>query len=259
MSKRAQDLTRRVHPFLFFGPPDRGRHHQIWQARDTVCLWHLQAALVKQGYQAGEQIFNMPPEKDEPANPGIEPIALRLGSRDTLLVVTRFPLDDARDDRKRVLRGHTEFEPPVLERARSVFELLNRRAMRLQPHLWPQLRPGFENRANIVYYQLNGAHFQALRTALRVRAETPPPDERTSAFLLHDRLWENGPSLIAAFAMDGTAAIAWSQLLAYQHPDWLARRGFLMVDLIRQPVPARTTLLHFARDWRVEVVLDVRF
>jgi hypothetical protein len=258
MSKRARNLTRRVHPFLFFGPPDRGRHHQIWQARDTVCLWPLQAALVKQGCEAGEQIFNMP-EKDAPANPGIEPIALRLGSRDTLLVVTRFPLNDAKDDRKRVLRGYTEFEPPVLKLAGSVFDLLHRRAMRLQPHLWPELRPGFENRASIVYYQQNGAHFHWLRRGLRVRAEAPPPGERTSAFLLHDRLWENGPSLIAAFSMDGTAAIAWSQLLAYQHPEWLSQPGFLMVDLIRQPVPVRTTLLHFARDWRVEVVLRVKF
>jgi hypothetical protein len=258
MPKRARRLTRRVHPFLFFGPPDRGRHHQIWQARDTVCLWHLQAALVKQGYEAGEQIFNMP-EKDAPANPAIEPIALRLGGRDTLLVVTRFPLNDDKNDKKRVLRGNTEFELPVLKLAGSVFDLLHRRAMRLQPHLWPHLRPGFENRASIEYYQQNGAHFHALRTGLRVRAEAPPPNERTSAFLLHHQLWENGPSLIAAFAMDGTAAIAWSQLLAYQHPDWLGQRGFLMVDLIRQPVPVRTTLLHFARDWKVEVALSVRF
>jgi hypothetical protein len=258
MAKRARGLTHRVHPFLFFGPPDRGRHHQIWQARDTVCLWHLQAALVKQGYEAGEQIFNMP-ERDAPANPGIEPIALRLDGRDTLLVVTRFPLDDDKHDKKRVLRGYTEFEPPVLKLARGVFDLLNRRAMRLQAHLWPELRSGFENRASIEYYQQNGAHFHTLRTGLRVRAEAPPPGERTSAFLLHDRLFENGPSLIAAFAMDGTAAIAWSQLLAYQHPEWLASRGLLMVDLIRQPVPARTTLLPFARDWKVEVALSVRF
>ena len=65
MSKRTRTLTRRVHPFLFFGPPDRGRHHQVWQARDTVCLWPLQAALAKQGYEPGEQIFNMP-ETGEP-------------------------------------------------------------------------------------------------------------------------------------------------------------------------------------------------
>lgn len=258
MSKRTRNLTRRVHPFLFFGPPDRGRHHQVWQARDTVCLWPLQAALAKQGYEPGEQIFNMP-ESGEPANPAIQPIALQLGASDTLLVVTRFPLNDDKADKKRVLRGYTQFEPPVLEKARSVFALLHRGAMRLQSQLWPHLRAGFESRASIKYYKQNGAHFYALRSGARVAPAAPPPDQRTSAFLLHDQLWEKGPSLIAAFAMDGTAAIAWSQLLAYQHPEWLRPRGFLMVDLIRQPVPVRTTLLHYARDWKVEVALSVRF
>jgi hypothetical protein len=58
--------------------------------------------------------------------------------------------------------------------------------------------------------------------------------------------------------MEGNAAVGWSQILAYQHPEWLRDPGFLMVDLVPQPVPERPTLLRFALDWRAEVVLPVK-
>jgi len=131
--------------------------------------------------------------------------------------------------------------------------------MRLQKELWPYLVPSYENHACIDYRATNGAVMRELRQGLRVRAEKPPLDGRTSAFLLHDRLWENGPSLIAAFAMDGNAAVVWAKLLAERHPEWLREPGFRMVDLVPQPVPVRPTVLRFAYDWRIEVALSVRF
>lgn len=258
MPKRTRRLTRRVHPFLFFGTPDRGRSHRVYQARDLLCLPPLLFALAKLGYEKGEEILNMPPQNGGSREP-LAPIPIRLTARDTLLVVTRFPLDDDERDKKRVLRGWTELEPHVLKRGRRVFAVLHRRCMRLQQDLWPQLRHGCENRANIEYYQHNGPMFHWLRRGLRVRREEPPPDGRTSAFLLHDQLWEDGPHLIAAFTMEGNAAVVWSQILAHQHPEWLRDPGFLMVDLVPQPVPERPTLLRFALDWRAEVVLRVKF
>jgi hypothetical protein len=258
MSKRARRLTRRVHPFLFFGTPHRCRKHRVVYARDLLCLPPLLHTLSQHGYEMGETILNMPPQSHCPGDP-LAPVPIRLGERDTLLVVTRLPLDDNEHDKKRVLRGQTELEPPVLRCGRKRFALLHRRCARLQQELWPLLRPGFENRASIEYYQHNGAAFHWLRPGLRVRRQAPPPDGRTSAFLLHDRLWENGPSLLAAFTMEGDAAVVWSQALAYQHPEWLRDPGFLMVDLVPQAIPERPTLLRYARDWRAEVVLRVKF
>jgi hypothetical protein len=117
------------------------------------------------------------------------------------------------------------------------------------------VRPGFESRRNIIYTQKHGANFKQLRTAAQGRKQELPPEARTSAFLLNTRLWENGPTLIAAFAMDSVASIVWSWILARQHADWLLEPGFTMVDLVRGPVPDRPTLLDFAQDWKMEIVL----
>lgn len=143
----------------------------------------------------------------------------------------------------------------MLEAGSRVFAVLSRPKMLLQEEFWPHTRPGFESRRNIVYSQQLGSRFSQLRTGAMGRKQELPPEPRTSAFLLHTRLWENGPTLIAAFAMDGVAAIAWSQILARRHPDWLLEPGFTMVDLVRSPVPKRQTLLSFAPPWRVEIVL----
>lgn len=259
MSKRptrTHTTTRGLYPFLFFGTPDRGRDHQPWQARDWPCLLYLQQALQPQGYELKNVILNTPPQSGAPAQQ-VASVAVRPGPSDALLAVTRFPLNDDPTDKKRVLRGYTDLEPAVLEAGSRVFASLSRRRLLLQPELWPHVRPGFENRVNIVYRQRHGADFYELRTAARGRAHEPPAEKRTSAFLLHTRLWENGPSLIAAFAMDGLAAIAWSQILAQRHPDWLLEPGFTMVDLIRNPVPQRPTLLCFEPQWRTEIVLRV--
>jgi hypothetical protein len=261
MSKRTRRLTRRVHvhPFLFFGSRVRGRERRAHHARDLLCVPPLLSALAKQGFEEGEAILNMPPEKgQEPTHP-LAPVPVELADGDALLIVTRLPLDDAESDRKRVLRGWTELEPYVLRCGRRVFALLNRTGMRLQKEIGPHLAPGYENHACIDYYQTNGAAIRRLRPGLRMRGERPPPDGRTSAFLLHDRLWQNGPNVIAAFSMNADAAVVWSQILARRHPEWLRQPGFLMVDLVPQELPERPTTLRFAFDWRVEPVLRVKF
>jgi hypothetical protein len=240
---------------LFFGTPNKGREHQPWQARDWPSLVTLLPPLQERGYRVRDVILNMPPQDGEPAQP-LAPVAVRPKTSDALLAVTRLPISDDPTDKKRVLRGYTEWEPLVLEAGGRVFASLSRRRSLLQKHLWPLLRPGFENRVNVVYHQRNGSDFYELRTDALGRAHEPPAEQRTSAFLLNTRLAENGPTLIAAFAMDGSAAIAWSQILARRHPDWLLQPGFTMVDLIRGPAPRRPTLLGFAPAWRAEIVLQ---
>ncbi len=257
LRRPARVPRRRVHPFLFFGTPDRSRDHEPYQARDMICLPHLLAALTDQGYELGEIILNTPPQEGE-ARDAVAPVAIRLGASDTLLVVTRFPLNDALSDLKRVLRGHTEHEPMVLDAARRVFSMLCRPKMTLQEALWEWARAGFENRVNIQYYLQNGANFHGLRRADRGRAEKPPAEPRTSAFLLNLELRPGGPRMIAAFGMHAHATMVWSQILARQHPEWLTQPGFTMVDLIRKRVPKRATLLTFAQEWRYEIVMRVR-
>jgi hypothetical protein len=257
MSKRPipDRKTRGLYPFLFFGTPDRGRDHQPWQARDWPSVVHLLPPLQERGYVLRDVVLNTPP-KGGAAGQQLASVPVRPERRDVVLTTTRFPINDDPSDKKRVLRGHTEWEPLVLEAGSRVFASLSRRRSLLREHLWPLVRPGFEDRVNIVYRQRNGADFYELRTGARGRAHDPPAEKRTSAFLLNTRLGEDGPTLIAAFAMDGVAAIAWSQILARRHPDWLLEPGFTMVDLVRGPVPKRPTLLGFAPQWRMEIVLQ---
>jgi len=264
MSKRPirsrKAKRRRLYPFLFFGTAVHGqdREHRPWQARDLLCLLDLVPALQRRGYEPAEVILNMPPQKGQPAGE-IAPGGVRLGASDTLLVVTRLPLNDDLSDQKRVLRGYTQYEAAVLDAGRRVFAFLSRRKMLLQEDLWPRVRPGFESRRHIIYRQRVSPRFLELRTGAKGRKQELPAEERTSAFLLHTRLWEKGPTLIAVFAMDGISAIVWSQILARRHPDWLLEPGFTMVDLLRKSVPARMTLLNFSPPWGIEVVFRVRF
>ena len=246
-----------LHPFLFFGTPDRGRDHEPYQARDMICLPHLQAALQQQGYQLGEVILNTPPQNGE-AKDTVAPVAIRLGANDTLLIVTRIPLNDDPTDKKRVLRGYTEHEPMVFEAASRKFWTLSRQKALLREHLWAQARAGFENRVNITYYLQNGARLHQLRRAQYGRAEAPPAEPRGSAFLLNTELRPGGPRMIAVFGMDSHLTMVWSQIVARQHPEWLVQPGFTMVDLIRKRIPKRTTLLTFAQEWRYEIVMRVR-
>lgn len=256
-ANRSRAARRRVYPFLFFGRPQRKRDHAIWQVRDLICLPHLLQALQRQDEELGEIILNMPPQNGEGVG-RLAPVAVRLGLTDTLLVVTRFPLDDDPTDKRALLRGYTTLEPEVFEAARRVFKYLNRKKMVLQPGLWEFMRKGFEDRVSIEYFQQLGARFRKLRTAEIGRAAAPPAAATTSAFLLNAQLRNGGPRLIACFAMDHISTLAWSQIVALQHPDWLTRPGFTMVDLVRKEVPKRPLLLTFTREWRPEIVLQVR-
>ena len=248
---------RRVHPFLFFGASHREGDFEPYPARGMLCLPHLLAALSAEGHQLGEIILNMPPHKGE-AKDAVAPIAIRLMATDTLLIVTRFPLDDGMDDRKRRLRGFTDLEGIVFAAAARVFERLSRQRMTLRPELWPHARAGLENRVNVTYHSRSGARFRELRRTERGRREKPPAEPRTSAFLLNLELRPGGPRMIAAFGMDSLTTLVWSQILASRHPGWLTQPGFTMVDLILEHVPLRPTLLRFAQDWRYEIVMRVR-
>jgi hypothetical protein len=254
---RAREAKLDLHPFFYFSPPDHGSRYRILDARDVLGLSFVQPALQARGCVLKEPILNMPPPNDEPSRE-VARIGLRLGPSAIVWLGTRFPLNDDISDKKRVPRGYTELEPAVLEAGSRVFAFLSRKKMLLREELWGKVRPGFESRRNVIYTQKHGANFKKLRTAAQGRKQELPAEARTSAFLLNTRLWENGPTLIAAFAMDGEASIVWSWVLARQHPDWLLEPGFTMVDLLRCPVPARPTLLDFARDWRIEIVLRTR-
>jgi hypothetical protein len=256
---RARRATRDLYPFLCYGTPLHGadRYYRPSEARDLLPLLFLQQALQAHGYALRDAIVNMPPQNGE--NPGhVAQVGLRLGSSSAVLLGTRIPRDDDPSDRKRILRGYTEYEPYVLEAGSRVFAHLSRKKMLLREELWPLVRPGFESRRNIIYTQLRAANFKELRTAAQGRKQPLPREPRTSAFLLNTRLWENGPTLIAAFAMDGVASIVWSQMLARRHADWLLEPGFTMVDLVRGAVPTRPTLLDFASQWKMEIVLRAR-
>jgi hypothetical protein len=247
-----------LHQFLFFSPPDHGCRFRLLDARDLFGLSLVQHALQAQGCVPKDPILNMPPPNGELLRQ-IASVGLRLGSSAIVQVGTRLPLDDDPSDRKQILRGYTELERPVLDAGRRFFQKLSRKKMLLREELWGLVRPGFESRRNIIYTQQHGANFKELRTAAQGPKQALPPEARTSAFLLNTRLWENGPTLIAAFAMDGMASIVWSWMLARRHADWLLEPGFTMVDLVRGPVPARpTSLLDFARDWKMEIVLRTR-
>jgi len=74
------------------------------------------------------------------------------------------------------------------------------------------------------------------------------------------RLWDGGPRLLSAFGMDGVSTLIWCYLLRTVHPNLLDLETprFVMAEMIASPLPEVPPTLSFAKDWRIDILLDHR-
>lgn len=250
-------MPRRAHPFLSLHPPHDASRTQRFVCRDTISHLNVAAALWQQGIEPGDIILNWPkgPDDDESV---LTPIDADLDRDDLVVYLTRPALDDGEwDTRRQLTRAYTDLEAHALRRCRPYFGYLDRAMLKLDPQIQALLPSGYESRSMISFYMRMWATYKELHgRAANGRHSRMPKDLRTAAFVLNlPALWDGGPALLCAFAMDGAIAAGWSSILRYKHPEWLLAPGFRMVELIVTEIPERPTHPRFGLDWQIEELI----
>lgn len=253
-------MPRKVHPHVCTHPPQSPDRTPRIVCRDCLALLNLLAVLRASGFEDGDPIVDLA------LRPGAKPrnrtpIESRYGRGDLICRCTRLPLDDDHEvgPRKQLRRAHTALEHYELTAARSWLAYLDRAEMGLAPRLRKLLPPGFESRSHITFSQRMWAAYRRLNGEKGKRGvERRPAEPRTAAFVLNvAELWEQGPSLICVFAMDAAAAVGWSGILRYRHPEWVTTPGFRMVELTLTRLPDYIEDARFGLEWKEETLIHV--
>jgi len=247
-------MPRRAHPFLSFHPPHDAKRIQRFVCRDTIPHLNVAVALQQMGFEPGDIILNWPRNPREDASV-LVPIDADLGRNDLVVYLTRPALDDGEwDTRRQLTRAYTDLEDHALGECRPFFTHLDRGEMRLDPRIQALLPAGYAGRSWISFYQRMWATYKELHG--RDANDERPKERRTAAFVLNvPQLWDDGPALLCAFAMDGAIAAGWSSILRYKHPEWLLAPGFRMVELIVTEIPEQPTHPRFGLDWQIEELI----
>jgi hypothetical protein len=239
-----------LYPFLFYQRPRSiGRKVRVAYHVDAAALFNLVALLQREGFRLGELIFNYPPFATEADGPLVfEKADFAPGG----LIVTATRFERTRQYKKFVQRGFTPLERAIEDAWRPFIRDSARLQMVLESRAARHLKPGFESRANVTFFQGEGARYKEVLTPRGFRKEK---SRATAAFLLRVKeLWPGGPGYVGAFGMDSTTTLVWSHLLRHRHPELLSQEGFVMAEL-SGPTPGRVPNMKFADEWRSEVIL----
>lgn len=258
-------------PFSFLtDPPDSSRIRRGQAVRDGLAMIEVIGTVSKLGYVYGGQVFNHPGARvlapNGPAafeTPVLHKVPLQAGRGDVILTVTRLVThpDIEALDRCYSRCADTDLELVLAEHWARYFRRLTRTMVKLAPHLHAELKPGFEDRRDIVFYQVmrkaseraNGAGAALYRQLSRKRYRG---DARTAAFLLrHEEIWPGGPDYIGLFGMTSLASGAWARIVCQRMPDLLMAPGFVMAELRPGDAPEHNGSLEYADGWGAEVIL----
>lgn len=240
--------------FFHFSYPGSGGSSRLHALRDGDAFVELATALCEKQYKYGELILNFPLSQDKS-------LQQCLGPTDVLVLTTRPPLTDDDFDRKYIKQSGTELEQSILRAVRTYFKVCRRSYVMLSEGMAKKLK--HPNRGEIEFYSYAGAYYKRYRKPYTRRRkehqwEKPVSPTVTAAFLLLTRLWEDGPSLLNAFGIDGTTTLIWCYLLrtTYAHFLNLEAPRFVMAEMVGSLVPEFPHTLSFAKDWQIDILLD---
>ncbi len=240
-----------VYPFVYYRRPRKGQPLKLAFNVDVIALMNVVAALYRQGYELGEIQLNYPPPRGGAKHPSdFDPN--RLVCDGLIVSATRPDLDPINKCRKVVQKGYTPLEEWIEAAWHCVIQSSERLQLILEPSAARFLAKGYESRRNIEFNEREGARISGLPDDASFR---PHQDAPTAAYLLRLReLWPGGPGYLGSFAMESTAALAWSHLLRHRHADLLQTEGFFMAEL-SGPLPGHVSNLRWADAWRSEIIL----
>ena len=269
-------MTPRYIPFSFLNDPhDANRGHRGYGVRDGLAMLEVTGTVSNLDYQYGGQVYNHPGARETrrgDAKPvdvtgALYKVPLQAGPGDLIVTVTRLvthPEVEALDKRGS-RRAGTDLERVLAEHWAKFFQRLTRTTVQLAPHLHGELRPGFEDRRYIDFYQsirrgsedVNETEASLYRKLSRKNHRGEP---RTAAFLLRlDELWRGGPGYLGLFGMTGVTTGAWARIVCTRMPELLTTPGFVMAEMSPGLIPTRTGSLEYADGWGAEAILQHAF
>jgi len=252
-----------VYPVLYLGTRrDSRRNHHLGNTVDDGAIRELMEPLRAEGFVYGDTLYNTPPKKKPPMDEMGRVERQHLAEHDLsfvepgdlLVQATRPPIhDELHSDRKRVQRGYTDLEERIFALWSPYIDYCCRSRVDVSQIVAEHLRPGYEDRAVMEFYQNSHCGYKHLRRRGHRRSSRVDRSGHTAAFLLRlDEAWPGGPGYLGAFGMDGKATQVWTYLLPRDMPQWLCRTGFTMVELEQARVPARAFDLRWAFQWKVK-------
>ena len=252
-------MAPRCYPFYFPLVDRRDHPPRIHTVRDGAAFAALRPAISGR-YAPGRPLFSV-------RHPEWELTLDHFDKEDLIVMPTRPALDDKRS-RKTILTSGGRLEVACFEAIRPFFAVLARDRVTLARNLAAQLPDGYRNRADIWFHQHRrgddnvGARYAWCRDPYADRGQrrrsAPIDRAATAAFVVMTRLRAGGPTLLAAFALDGETTLAWCHLLALNYPYLVDGERFVMAELIADPMPERPPDLSFVERWPVRILIEHR-
>ena len=249
---------------------EKTKHLQLHRVRDGAAFQELATIAFNTGYSYGDLLFNIPGNKSLKDSERDWEGLLR--PNDLLIMPTRPPLDDPRDrTRSRLFRSGSWLEKTVMHELETrCFGKCSRKRVTLARPLQEQLPPQYEGLGEIDFFQYEWPAYQTLlgdRKNPRRSSEGP-----TAGYLVFLKsIWKDGPDLLAAFGMSGTATLIWANLLRTQWESTvrqvLGRKdsAIIVAELNRKPtattghpsvVPSYPRSMEFTNDFNATLILD---
>jgi hypothetical protein len=227
-------------------PPDE--EPKLFKGRDGVAFCELAAVLSGMGYGFGTTIYLYPDdERPLSAFPAFRP-------SDLLVLPTRPPLHDKigiiPPRRKIIHAAKTELESVLFKVLARYFEFCTRKRVKLSKYGADRIRvQDAQNWEHVEVYEYCGAEIQRFYVGPEpVRPEVK--HKSTIAFFVRvNRVPGLNCDFVASFGMDGYGTLIWNRFLRYSHPEWLAKPGFVMAELIfKRPIPDKPLTPGFVDD-----------
>ena len=243
--------------FFHFSYPESQKREKprLHALRDGDAFAELAAALFEQHYHFGELVLNFPH--------GAKELTPLLGPSDLLVLTTRPPLNDDEFDRKYIARSGTELEKAILDAVGFYFSVCRRSYVKLSQEMAAKLK--YANRGEIEFSMYAGDYYKRYRAPYTCsrelhRWQVPANARTTAGFVILTRLWNGGPNLLNVFGLDGASTLIWCYLLRTVYPELLTSESqrFVVAEITASPLPEVPSTLSFAKNWKVEILLDHR-
>jgi hypothetical protein len=253
-------VSPRLHSFYWLvADGDRKRNDWPFQVRDALAATQIREALRLDGYEAGLDFLNFPPQPGGAAQGLARVDTSMCRRRDLLTTFTRIPRSDLlQGARKKVPRGLTDLEEEIMDEWLPWVPSVSRLVVQLHESLHGKLPPGYENRRRMSLYESPCGPYKELS-----RCDGTPPrryagrELRTPVFKLRvNRMKRREMGYLGIWGMDGNATLILCCLLRHRHPELLRRPGFVMAELVGGRIPERPFDLRWALEWRLEVLID---
>jgi hypothetical protein len=166
--------------------------------------------------------------------------------------------DLAQGARKKVPRGFTDLEEEIMDEWRPYVPAVSRLVVQLGDHLHGKLPPGYENRRRMQLYEAECAPYNELSACDGSPSRAYSGEEhRTPVFKLRvKKMRRRNMGYLGFWGLAGNTTLTWACLLRHRYPELLKKEGFLMAELVGQGPPQRPFDLRWARDWRLEILID---